>query len=324
MESRNNKKPFYNKTEKSKDFSAKKPFFVKKTEGEAKFPKKPFFTKSKFGEKAGAKPKFDKGAKSFRPRPKFVPNKPSDTSWGRVSSWYDEMLKDDDSYQQKVIEPNLLRVVDAKKGEKILDLGSGQGHFSRLFAKAGAEVVGLEISEELIALAKKYDTKNVYYIAGKADEALNFKKEEFDKVTVVLALQNMKNMVKVVEEVARVLKPQGKFFLVLNHPAFRVPQETDWGFDEKRKEQFRKVFSYMTPKEVPIIMDPGKTGKEKTFSYHRPLQDYFKAFAKNGLAVTRLEEWISHKTSAEGPKKIAEDSARKEIPIFMLLEVKKV
>lgn len=320
MESNKDKKRFYSKTPKSGGFSSKKPFFVKKEEGESRFPKKPFISKSKFGEK----PKFEAGAKTFRPRPKFVPNKPSDTSWGRVSSWYDEMLKDGDSYQQKVIEPNLLRVIDIKKGEKILDLGSGQGHFARLFAKAGAEVVGLEISEELISIAKKYETKGIYYILGKADDALNFKKEEFNKVAIVLALQNMKNMVKVVEEVSRVLKPGGKFFIVLNHPAFRVPQETDWGFDEQKKEQFRKVFSYMTPKEVPIIMDPGKTGKEKTFSYHRPLQDYFKAFAKNGLAVSRLEEWISHKKSSAGPKQIAEDSARKEIPLFLCIEAVKL
>jgi hypothetical protein len=45
-------------------------------------------------------------------------------------------------------------------------------------------------------------------------------------------------------------------------------------------------------------------------------------FAKHDLAITRLEEWISHKTSEEGPKKKIEDDARKEIPLFMCLEMK--
>ena len=58
-------------------------------------------------------------------------------------------------------------------------------------------------------------------------------------------------------------------------------------------------------------------------SFHRPLQYYFKMLAKEGFVVRRLEEWISHKESMAGPKKIAEDNARKEIPLFMMIEAVK-
>jgi len=74
-------------------------------------------------------------------------------------------------------------------------------------------------------------------------------------------------------------------------------------------------------------MTQGVTDEKKkryTMSFHRPLQVYFKAFAKAGLCVTRLEEWASHKTSDSGPRKAAEDLARKEIPLFMCLELKKI
>jgi hypothetical protein len=64
--------------------------------------------------------------------------------------------------------------------------------------------------------------------------------------------------------------------------------------------------------------------KKFTYSYHHPLQVYFKSFSKAGLAVLRLEEWISHKTSDKGPRKLAEDLSRKEIPLFMCLELKKI
>jgi hypothetical protein len=77
----------------------------------------------------------------------------------------------------------------------------------------------------------------------------------------------------------------------------------------------------------PVDMTQGvKDPKKKvfTYSFHHPLQVYFKAFAKSGLAVTRLEEWTSHKVSDAGPRKIAEDAARKEIPLFMCLELKKL
>ena len=52
-------------------------------------------------------------------------------------------------------------------------------------------------------------------------------------------------------------------------------------------------------------------------------EKFLKYFAKNGFAVTRLEEWISHKESEKGLRKLAEDKARKEIPMFMMIEVKK-
>ncbi len=56
----------------------------------------------------------------------------SDTSWNKVANWYDELLKTDpDSYQSKVIAPNLLRILNIQKGEKIFDLACGQGYFSK-------------------------------------------------------------------------------------------------------------------------------------------------------------------------------------------------
>ena len=45
--------------------------------------------------------------------------KNKDTSWNSVASWYDELLKGDDSYQAKVVLPNLLRFLNLKKDEKV-------------------------------------------------------------------------------------------------------------------------------------------------------------------------------------------------------------
>jgi len=57
-----------------------------------------------------------------------------DTSWGKVADWYDELLEEKTgTYQTEVILPNILRLLDLKKGETILDLACGQGFFSREF-----------------------------------------------------------------------------------------------------------------------------------------------------------------------------------------------
>lgn len=244
------------------------------------------------------------------------------TSWGKVANWYNNLLKNDqDSYQKKLILPNLLRLIEAKKGEVVVDLACGQGFFARELAKLGAKVIGVDISPELIEIAK--EDKSVEYRVSPAHKLDFLSKASIDKVLIVLSLQNIENVGEVMLEINRVLKPKGKLFLVLNHPAFRIPKASSWGWDEGRKIQFRKLDSYMSESRERIQMHPGDKPWEKTISFHSPLQFYFKALNKAGFAVSRLEEWTSHKTSEPGPKKAAEDRARHEFPLFLFLEAVK-
>lgn len=250
--------------------------------------------------------------------------KPSNTSWNKVAGWYDELLTtDSDSYQAKVIIPNLLRILDLKKGEMIYDLACGQGYFANIFAKSGAQVIASDISKRLIDTAIKNSPKNINFHVAPAHKASFLKDNMIDTIVVVLAIQNIENVSEVLAECNRVLKKNGRIVLVLNHPAFRVPQGSDWYFADGT--QYRIVGKYLSESKVSIDMTPGEKDvkkKIKTISFHRSLQYYMKLFAKNGFAVVRLEEWISHKKSQNGPRQKAEDTARKEIPLFMCLEVR--
>lgn len=245
------------------------------------------------------------------------------TSWGNVSLWYDKLLSSAGTYQKELILPNLLRLINIKKGDNLLDLACGQGFFSNHFSEKGAIVTGVDISPELIDIAKKHNPKNINFIVSPADNLSIIKNSPFDKVVIVLAIQNISNLSGVVSEVSRVLKTGGAFYIVLNHPAYRIPQKSDWGFDSKKNIQYRKVEKYLSEIMLKIDMNPGEKNiknKKYTVSIHRPLQSYFSIFNKFGFVVSRLEEWISHKKSEVGPRQKAEDVARKEIPMFMFIE----
>jgi ubiquinone/menaquinone biosynthesis C-methylase UbiE len=248
------------------------------------------------------------------------------TSWGNVSDWYDNTVEDTDSYQQKVILPNLMRIVAPAKGVKILDVGCGTGTFSRAFSEKGAEVVGVDVGLELLDIAEKKNTDSmeVKYVLASADNLSKIKDGEFDTATIVLAIQNMKNLDAVMSEVSKKIKEGGKLVVVINHPSFRIPQNSDWYYDEKDRIQYRKIARYMSEIEIPILMNPGNKNSKKTYSFHRPLQMYVKSLVKNSIFIIKLEEWISHKESQKGPKKNSEDKARKEIPMFMCIECIKV
>jgi len=249
------------------------------------------------------------------------------TSWGNVAFWYDDLLKKDNTYQKEVILPNLLKLMDIKSSDNILDLACGQGFFARAFAKLSAKVTGVDISDELIKIAQEQNTQNIIYKVSKANDLSFIKNDSLDKVSIILALQNIDNMSEVLKECRRVLKTKGKLYIVLNHPAFRIPKKSDWGYDEKNKIQYRRIEKYLSEIMINIDMNPGEKipkYKQYTASFHRPLQSYFKNLNNSGFLVSNLEEWISNKKSQNGPRQKAEDVARKEIPMFMCIESVKI
>lgn len=263
-----------------------------------------------------------------------------ETSWGKVANWYDSYLGAEDNYQAKVIWPNLERLLgtlpkggEAPKGN-LLDVACGQGYFSFLANKYGYSVTGTDIADELIHVANRRIEAETAIKSGKPVPQPEFfvapsnsmpmlKDNTYDIAICILALQNIKELDQTFKEVSRLLKSKGRFIFVLNHPSFRVPQSSDWYFDQKKGVQSRLVSKYMQETSIKIDMNPGiKNPRQKiyTTSFHRPLQLFIKFLSKNGFAVSRLEEWCSHKKTEAGPRKAAEDIARKEIPMFIAIE----
>lgn len=263
-------------------------------------------------------------------------NRQSETSWGKSAQWYDEFLSEQGTYQKDLILPNLLRLMEIKRGETVLDLACGQGFFSVEFAKAGAEVLGVDISKELVALANKNigalaldQRRGIAFKVSSADKLDFIDSGSIDKIAIILAIQNMENVQMAFKECARVLKPAGRLFMVMTHPAFRVPKESSWGYDSSTSSGqaggiiYRRIDRYLSELKSKIQMHPGDKPSEYTITFHRPMQFYFKSLSKAGFGVSRLEEWNSYKKSQPGPRAKAEDLARKEIPLFLFLEADK-
>ncbi|HTY39953.1 MAG TPA: class I SAM-dependent methyltransferase [Candidatus Paceibacterota bacterium] len=245
------------------------------------------------------------------------------TSWGKVAKWYDELLeKSPDTYQAKVILPNLLRLLEPRAGQALLDIACGQGFFTRALAARGASATGADISSELIALAKRASPASIPFHIAPADKLAFAKNKSFDTALIVLALQNIENLDGVIAEAARALKPGGRFLIVLNHPAFRIPGRSSWNWDEAAQAQYRRVDAYLSESRAKIEMHPGDDPGVHTISFHRPFQVYMKALAKHGFVIARLEEWNSHRRSQPGPRAKEEDRTRKEFPLFLCLEAR--
>src|SRR5215203_3467392 len=108
------------------------------------------------------------------------------------------------------IEHCVLRL-DPQPGEKILDLATGTGWTSRLAAKRGAQVIGADISADLLAFAAKQakaEGLNITYQLGDA-ESLPFADGEFDAVISTCGVMFASRPEAAAAELARVCRKGG-------------------------------------------------------------------------------------------------------------------
>jgi ubiquinone/menaquinone biosynthesis C-methylase UbiE len=271
----------------------------------------------------------------MRTSKKTITNTKDDTSWHAVANWYEKHLSEDDTYHNKVISPNLARLLGDVKNKNVLDLACGTGYFAVQMAQMGANVSGVDAGADLIKVAKdnlnskiktsKAANLNIKYYISDASNLGMLGDNSQDIVLCSLAIQNIENVSATINEVARVLKPSGRMIIIMNHPVLRTPKISSWGYDKVYNIQYRRLDGYMSESKNKMDMNPGEATdyKKYTYSFHRPLQYYFKIFNKCGMCVSRLEEWNSHKKSQKGPKQKAEDKSRSEFPMFMMLEIVK-
>jgi len=263
---------------------------------------------------------FSKKKKKGKGSPRKASGPARISLWDQAARWYDSLVGDQGStYQRSVVMPGAFRMMDLKKGDRVLDLASGQGVFSRYLSQKGMRVSGLDVSGELIQAARKRSKGNIKFVVADAADPEALPDQKFDAVACLLAIQNIKELDPVLSNVDRWLKPNGRLVLVMTHPCYRIPRQTHWGWDDEKKIQFRRIDWYHSESEIPILTPPFANADSFTVTYHRPLQSYFESLGRNGFKVDMLEEWASDKVSQPGKRSKAENRARREIPLFMAL-----
>jgi SAM-dependent methyltransferase len=101
----------------------------------------------------------------------------------------------------------VLEWLAAKPGQKILDLGSGDGQLTQRIAATGAEVIGVDTSAAMVAAAGALGVN----VTQASAESLPFPDQAFDAVFSNAALHWVRNQDAMMAEVHRVLKAGGRF-----------------------------------------------------------------------------------------------------------------
>jgi ubiquinone/menaquinone biosynthesis C-methylase UbiE len=242
------------------------------------------------------------------------------TSWQPVSSWYTKSLGiTGDYYHRTIVIPKTLNLLHVTKDSSLLDLACGQGILERSIPQS-VSYTGVDISSSFIHFAKMHKkNKESNFVLSDITKPLQIQKKDFTHTSIILALQNMQDIQAVCMNAMRHSIKGGVFVIVLNHPCFRIPRQSSWGIDEKKKTEFRRIDRYMSELSIPISANPSQKNSPITWSFHKPLSAFMHALLEAGFFTATIEEWTSDKKSTGTYAKM-ENRARNEFPMFLAIK----
>lgn len=226
-------------------------------------------------------------------------------AWNEAAeSWIRFVRSGKNYYSEYLNGPALKRMIRDVEGKKVLDMGCGEGHFSRFFAKAGAEVTGVDLSDALIKAAVEEEEKNplgVKYIVADAADLNMLESESFDLSFCYMALMDIRDYQGAISEASRVLKTAGRFIVLMEHPCFTFVRVldgkvvSDWETrireDGSKEYLYYWIADYLRSHSYIVEWKHDRLPSSfMTIGFHRPLSDYVNALAKHGLVVTGLDE----------------------------------
>ena len=139
-------------------------------------------------------------------------------SWPDLAGWWRSELVDDPAYEADVT-PLILDLLQARSGERILDVGCGEGRLMAVLAMHGAKPYGVDVSVDLLESARPYGPVvrlNLPRLEPLGDGS-------FDAALVSLVLEHLDDERLFLSELGRVVRPGGRLALVINHPMFTAP-----------------------------------------------------------------------------------------------------
>lgn len=104
-----------------------------------------------------------------------------------------------------------VRAVEAKAGQKVLDLAAGTGVSSEDYLRQGVRVVPCDFSVGMLSVGRKRNAR-LPFVAGDAT-ALPFAEDTFDAVTMSFGLRNVEDYETGIAEMLRVTKPGGRLVI---------------------------------------------------------------------------------------------------------------
>lgn len=196
--------------------------------------------------------------------------------------------------------PPVFELCGPVQGQRILDLGCGEGYCARELASRGAgSILGIDLSGSMIEIAKKQESEFRQGIRFEQGDivSLDLPDDSFDLALGVFVFSYLKieDMVAAFKEVRRVLAVGGRFVFSVPHPSlpfFRRAEPPFFferngsGYFSGRNERWEGRIDCVDGRSLPVQM------------IHKTFEDFFEALAEAGFeglpTVRELRTQESH------------------------------
>jgi 2-polyprenyl-3-methyl-5-hydroxy-6-metoxy-1,4-benzoquinol methylase len=178
----------------------------------------------------------------------------------------------------------LLDLLGPVRGDRVLDVACGHGRLARELARAGADVVGIDISANLISMARDIERDEplgIRYIHADITAPAALGDGESDAVTCNFGLSDIDDLDGAIATVRRVLRPGGRFAFSILHPCFAGGRDIagSWPPAGRYYDEGRWV---TTNARATLRRQVGAT--------HRMLSTYVNTLRRHGLWLDQVAE----------------------------------
>lgn len=220
-------------------------------------------------------------------------------------------------WERAVEHADLLALLPGVDGGRVLDLGCGAGQLAYHLATIGAtEVVGIDVSERMLTLARSDRAHpRVTYQRG-AIEATGFPPARFDLVVSSLVMHYVHDYAGLIRRIAEWLAPGGVLVYSTEHPIFtaRLPgdgwvlddagRRTGWSLDRYAEEGAREETWFVA-------------GVRKV---HRTVATLINGLLEAGLVIERVVEPVPSEQWLDAHPRASDERRR---PVFLMVRARK-
>jgi ubiquinone/menaquinone biosynthesis C-methylase UbiE len=199
-----------------------------------------------------------------------------------IAGWYDATLSGD-SALASMPRKTALQLLGKPAG-RLLDIGCGGGSHMAAFGVAGWHVVGIDVSEAQLELAR---ARGCEVVQGRA-ESLPFEDASFDAAVSLWTHTDVDDWPAAVREARRVVRQGGQFVYIGVHPCFVGPHSLfveGKGVPELHAGWYRRTGRY---EEAPGISPTGL--RARVGASHLPLAEFLQSFLDAGFRLEQVEE----------------------------------
>lgn len=192
------------------------------------------------------------------------------------------------------------------RGQSVLDLACGEGYLTRqIRARGAARVVGVDLSERMIALARQQESRQPLGIEYRVDDAKVMQLgEPFDVVTAGYLLNHARSydeLLQMCQGIARHLKPGGRFVTINLNPTQPVdtfPMTRKYGYVKSTPGELHEGAVI----KITWFLDDGRTFSVD--DYYLSVATHERAFHAAGLHDVR---WHPPRVSPDGEKEFGKE-----------------